>query len=55
MKTFEVVNKEMNTTAMIEPYYWLSLNAQREMYNDKSRPILKKNSFLVSRDALANV
>lgn len=43
--TAHVQVDEFNKTAMIEPFFWFSLNNQREMYYNKSKPILLKDSF----------
>ena len=55
LKTCQVVNKELNMTGSIEPYFWFSLNAQRELLNDPQRPVINKNSFTVARDAITEV
>jgi len=52
MKTCQVVNSEMNSTASLEPYLWFSLNAQREMLNNPLTPVINENSFTVSEDAI---
>lgn len=41
MNTFEVITREMNITGYMEPFYWFSLNSQRELLNDKTRPVIK--------------
>ena len=47
------MGQELNITATMQPFFWFSLNAQRELYNDPTRPILGMNSFDVSRNSIA--
>jgi hypothetical protein len=44
---------ELNTTAEIEPYYWFTLNTQREMFYNASKPITGgDSSFKVAFDSI---
>lgn len=40
LSTCETLGNEMNITATVEPFFWFSLNAQRELFTDQTRPIL---------------
>ena len=40
LETCNILGKELNMTATVEPFFWLSLNSQRELYNDPRRPLL---------------
>lgn len=55
LNTCNILNKEMNMTATIEPFFWFSLNAQRELYNDPTMPILGQTSFSISENSIAQV
>jgi hypothetical protein len=39
----------------VEPYFWLSLNSQRELYSDKNKPILNRRAFDVAKETIAKV
>ena len=44
---------ELNTTATIEPYMWFTLNTQREMIYNASKPITGgSTSFKVASDSI---
>ena len=43
--TTEIQLNELNLTSSIEPYFWFSFNTQREMMYNKSKPIMKQDSF----------
>lgn len=55
LSTCNILGKELNTTAYVEPFFWFSLNAQRELYNDPTRPVINKRSFVISKDTIAQV
>lgn len=55
LNTCNILNKEMNMTATIEPFFWFTLNAQRELYNDPTMPILGQTSFSISENSIAQV
>ena len=40
LKKWHILGRELNMTSSISPYYWFSLNVQRELYRDPTRPIL---------------
>jgi hypothetical protein len=52
LETCNVLGRELNMTANIEPFFWLSLNAQRELYNDPKRPLLLQDSYQVVRNSI---
>jgi hypothetical protein len=47
-----VLGNELNITSAAEPYYWLVLDTQREMYFNPDKLILHQDSFTVSVDAI---
>jgi len=53
-KAIKVV-EELQNTAAIEPFFWFSLNAQRELLNSPERPVLGGDSFEVSNDAIQRI
>ena len=42
----------MNVLAQAESYYSFALNVQREMIYNPSKPILNKESFIISKDSI---
>jgi len=43
---------EFNKTGVIEPYFWFTLNNQRELFYNKSKTINMGNSFLEAQKGL---
>ena len=50
IKTALVFNKELNTTCVTEPFYWFTLNTQRELFWDREKVILNQNSSDLAKD-----
>jgi hypothetical protein len=55
LETCNILGKELNMTATVEPFFWLSLNSQRELYNDPRRPLLLRDSYQVVRESISLV
>ena len=55
LQTCNILSKELNMTASVEPFFWFSLNAQRELFSDTQRPIKGRKSFEVARESIALV
>jgi hypothetical protein len=47
--TTDILTKELNVTAITEPFYWFSLNDQREMLYNKDKPVTKMSSLVVAK------
>jgi hypothetical protein len=45
LKTCNILGRELNMTAAVEPFFWFTLNSQRELYTDPTRPINLKDSY----------
>jgi len=45
----KVLAQELNVTAFTEPFYWFTLNTQREMIYNYSRPITNRSSLAVAQ------
>jgi len=46
------LSQELNVTAQTEPFYWFSLNTQREMLFNKDRVITKRSSINVATQSI---
>ena len=47
-----VISQEMNITASVVPDFWITLNVQRELYNNPTRTVFGNNSFQVSKSMI---
>jgi hypothetical protein len=52
ISNIQIITQEMNVLAQAESYYSLALNIQREMIYNPSKPILNKESFIISKDSI---
>ena len=52
IKTAIVFNDELNTTCVTEPFYWFTLNTQREMIWNPEKIITNETSFEVSKQSI---
>lgn len=51
--TTQVHVNELNMTATVEPYFWFTLNAEREMFYNNTKPITgTSNSNSVNQKAI---
>ena len=50
-----VLGKELNMTASVTPFFWFSLNSQRELYTDPTKAVTLQNSLNVSVNNIALV
>jgi ssDNA-specific exonuclease RecJ len=51
----KVLGNELNITAASEPFYWLNLNIQREMFSNSTKLILKQTPFNIAKDGMMNM
>lgn len=47
-----ILNKELNVTAVTEPFYWFTLNDQREMLYNKTKPVTRQSSLIVAQQSI---
>lgn len=52
ISNIQIITQEMNVLAQAESYYSFALNVQREMIYNPSKPILNKESFIISKDSI---
>eukprot|EP00347_Sterkiella_histriomuscorum_P000937 403373955 len=50
--TTQILNSELNVTASIEPFFWFALNTQREMFFNKTKPIVRQQSIIISKQSI---
>ena len=50
-KGVKILADKYNITTTVEPYFWQTINTQREMLYNKSRQILSKNAFQMASES----
>lgn len=51
----KILGNQLNITAASEPFYWLNLNIQREMFFNQSRLLLKQQPFDIAKTGMMNM
>ena len=54
-KTTQILSAEFNITNIAEPFLWFSLNAERELFYNNTKPILQTSSFLVAKQSVISM